>query len=593
MPIRAIEVILDAYVEGRAAVLITGRSEHDLCTDEDHSRIRPFLEVLRRELRSKHDLALITYSMAGGLDYDPSRYENEADQRTMENALRANDLLNIPPDQNEVIRVIRGVARMSRTPTEGLNWSDGKPLRFVFFLHFGEHLAPGTLTNGTQTDAQLVAIELAHLTAQSLALRSSGNFIIISAREGLVDDLVVRALHHIRLPQPDPDEKTAFIETALSLYNNASFADGLTVQSVVHLTSNTPNRGVEALLRASHRTKGEVTAGDLTTEKARAVQHLSEGTLTLVDGERVRGLDLRGQNIARPREILTKYAEGLAIGDTSIPGSVVLVGPPGTGKTDLAISLAVNAGVAALQIHSPKDQFVGGTERKARLQQALLGEWIPNVGWIDEIDKAMPLGRNDFNSDSGATEAVMASLLTLMSDESRRGKSLIIGTTNDAERIGEAMRSRIRFIAVLHPLLDDFPSIIASTARWINSEYILDESDPKLIEASDIFYYKGANVRHIRSSLNHVLLQYGELGPEQVLVAANDFMACTDFTSVIYADYWAAKLTSFQSDLPWADDPGSYSFPSHFDGIIDPDSGVINQKRLSDRILELRPIANV
>ncbi|HSK73474.1 MAG TPA: hypothetical protein VK892_17380, partial [Pyrinomonadaceae bacterium] len=161
----------------------------------------PLMAALRRSLRDDYGMVFITYSLAQGLDWDESRIPDERDRRTVENALKANHLHAIPQDQNEVVRVIRGISLLSRTPTEGLKWADGKALRFAFCLEFGEHLTP-SLNNGTQTDNQLIAIELAHLTSQSLALRKSGNLIIFQAREGLVDPLVCSALRQIRLPQP-------------------------------------------------------------------------------------------------------------------------------------------------------------------------------------------------------------------------------------------------------------------------------------------------------------------------------------------------------------------------------------------------------
>ena len=98
----------------------------------------------------------------------PPYVENDKDRRTVEKVLQEHHLLNIPQDQNEVVRVIRGVASLSRMNTEGLKWSNGDDMRFAFIFMFSQHLTPGNLQNGTQTDTQLVASELAYITAQSL-----------------------------------------------------------------------------------------------------------------------------------------------------------------------------------------------------------------------------------------------------------------------------------------------------------------------------------------------------------------------------------------------------------------------------------------
>lgn len=593
MAVPVVDTIFEAYSAGRSAILIEGRSPYDLAVDPYGERLRPLLEILRGEARRRHGMVLVTYSMAGGLDWDSSRIDDERDRRAIEGALRGHRLLDIPQDQNEVSRVIRGIASLCRAPTEGLKWADGQPLRFAFLFEFGEHLAPGTLTNGTQTDGQLIAIELAHLTAQSLALRASGNLVIFSARDGLVDDLVATALHRVRLRQPDAAEKTAFVERALRLYAQATLEAGLTPQSVAHLTTNTPNRGVESVLRASHRTEQPVTSKDLTAEKARSVEELSERTLTLLDTGRVRDLRLCGTNIAVPQALLGRFGEGLARGDSSLPGSALLVGPPGTGKTDLAVHAAATAGVPAFQLNSPKDSLVGGTERKSQLQQRLLAEWTPNLAFADEVTELLPLERSDFDGDSGASRAVAASLLTALSDESRRGRSLFIGTTNCPWRIGAAMRSRFICIPVLHPLERDFPAILVATARRMGSEVEILEDDPRLLEAARLFYQKGANPRHIRSALSNALMRHGRLGADEIVFAARDLCASTDLASAIYADLWALKVTTSRSFLPWFENPAQYPWPEHLQGIVDPSSGDILQAELERKIEELRPHAKV
>src|SRR5581483_6518794 len=271
----AITAIFRPYLEGQPAVFASGRSPYDLVLDGGGT-IRPLLEALRRVCREDHGMALITYSLAGGLDWGGSRIKDERDRRVIEQALRAHHLLDIPQDQHEVARIFRGISSLARTPTDGLKWSDGKNLRFMFVIEFSEHLVPGTLTNGTQTDAQLVAIELAHITAQSLALRSSKNFIVFHGREGLVDDLVCGALGRVRLPQPAEEEKRAFLDAALSLYTDAAFEDGLSPEAVAHLTVNTPNRGLETLLRASHLGGHKLTARELSGQKNQDVEELSE-----------------------------------------------------------------------------------------------------------------------------------------------------------------------------------------------------------------------------------------------------------------------------------------------------------------------------
>jgi AAA+ superfamily predicted ATPase len=584
--------VFRAYDEGRAALFVSGRSLYDFVVDAE-GKIRPVIEVIRREARGRYGMHVMAYSMAGGLDWDASGLGDERDRKTIETALRAHHLIDIPQDQNEVIRVIRGISSLSRTPVSGLKWADGREMHFGFLFEFSEHLTPGSLTNGTQTEAQLVAIELAHITSQSLALRKSGNLVLFHGRDGLIDELVSCALHHVQLRQPDRDEKRAFIGAAAAIYPEAKLESGLEIDSVAHLTTNTPNRGLEALLRASHRSGRLISAKELAQQKSRDVEELSERTLTVLDTSRVEGLELFGVNIEKPRRILERFSEALMRGDAAMPANVLLAGAPGTGKTDLAVLAARNANAAAYRMENPKDPFVGGTERKVKKQQKALKEWAPNVALVDEISEALPLERSDFDGDSGASRAVMAELLTALSDETRRGKSLLIATTNVPWRMGAAMRSRFTIIPVLQPLARDMAGIIIAIARRTFPTAVIDLADKRIKEAADIFHEKGANARHIRSALSNALLLHGKLDADAILFAAQDLSASADSLSAVYADLWAIEMCTSRSFLPWAECPQSYDFPGYLEGIVDPETGNIDRLALARRIEELKPHANV
>ena len=586
-----ISAIFEAYNDGYRALRLSGRSLYDLVADDQ--KLRPLIEAFRQVARSQYGLHLITYNMAGGLDWDGGRFENAQDRKSVENVLKSHQLLNIPQDQNEVARVIRGISLLSRTPNDTIKWSDGKNLRFLFIIEFAEHLLPGSLTNGSQTESQLIAIELAHLTANSLALRSSGNMIIFHGRDGLIDELVCGALHTIRLPQPDIIEKKEFFSAATKLYIQSSFEEGLTPESVANLTVNTPNRGLEQIIRASHFSGRKLTGKEMSQQKNQDVETLSEGTLQALDTSRVNNLQLKGRNIEPAKVILSRYAVSLLNNDPSMPANVLLVGPPGTGKTDLAVLTAYQAKAAAYQMHSPKGGIVGETERKSRLQQTILKEWTPNIAFCDEITESMPLERSDFDGDSGASKAVTASLLTALSDEGRRGKSLLVATTNCPWRMGAAMRSRFTILPILHPLKEDYAHIVIATANRVSKEADFKADDERIIQASAIFYDKGANPRHIRFALSNALHLTGKLDPETILLAAHDLCASTDYETAVYADLWAMKVCTSKSFLPWNETPDKYPFPAHLHGVVDAQSGEINHSELNKRLKEYSAYANI
>jgi hypothetical protein len=446
---------------------------------------------------------------------------------------------------------------------------------------------------GGQTQEQLVVSELAHLTVQSLSLRASGHYVMFHGDDAMVDNLVRSALHHVRLKHPGEAQKRNFLQVARSVYTDATFEGGLLDDGVAHLTANTPNRGLESLLRASHRKRSAIGVAELFAQKARDVEQLSEGTLTLLDPSSVESSDFAGINLSHARSVLRRFSDGLLREDRNLPANVLLAGPPGTGKTQLAQMTARDARVAAYTMNSPKGPLVGMTERLARQQQALLRQWTPNVAVCDEITEAFPLERSDFDGDSGASRAVMAQMLTSLADEGRRGKALLVATTNCPWRIGTAMRSRFTVIPVLHPLATDFPAIVAALLRRIDPVSSIAADDEAVVTAAALFFEKGANPRHVRSSLNNTLLLRGRIDRDAIVFAARDFCESGDRTSAEYADYWAIKCCSSLSLLPWGASPASYAYPSHLREVVNTDTGEVRHEELDRRITELRQHANL
>ncbi|HTE46286.1 MAG TPA: ATP-binding protein [Gemmatimonadaceae bacterium] len=587
-PILPADRILGAYENGHAGLLVTGRSLYDLVADG--ASILTIQEHLRRRARTRHGMAMLTYSIAAGLQWDEARVDDERDRRTIKTALHANDLHELPAGAAELTRVMRGITSLMRTSAEGMVWSDGTQLRFLVLLEFAEHLTPSGEGVG-RTDHEIAAVEFAHILGQSNALRQSGNLLVLHGRDGHVDELVSAAMHPIRLLQPDEHEKASFLTLSRSIHSAAAFETGVTDATVARLMSNTPNRSLEVQMRASHRSGVPLTVGSLIAQKSADVIALSEGTLSLLDVRRLAGLELVGLNTTVPLRALLGFADGLLSGDHRIPSNVLLAGPPSSGKTDCALFVADRAKAAAYQVHSPKGGIVGETERKARTLTGAMAEWTPNVSCIDEITEAFPLQRTDFDGDSGASRAVMAALLTALSDESRRGRSLLIATTNCPWRIGAAMCSRFTLIPVLGPLCSDYPSIIKAIATRMVPENSLSLDD--LRESGTRFFEKGATPREIRTALGLALLRGRELSAEVVAEAAWDVCVVADRASAEYADLWAVRTCTSKRFFPWSGTEASYPFPEHLDGVVDRQSGELDLHLLEQRIATLAPKANL
>jgi hypothetical protein len=585
--------ILQAFDENRAAILIDGRDLRDLDVYPNTNTMGPLLEILCTELKHQ-GIALIIYSLSKGIDYESTIDENVHNRQIIETLLRNHNLLDIPQDEREVAQIIKGVTDLCRSNSNGLQWSDGTKMRLCVLMEFSDHLLPCS-QGVSPTDAQLVAIESAVVLGKSLALRSSGNFVILHTEDAaLLAPSVRAAFHHIHLPQPSQAPKKKFVQEVLDFYD-VKLEPEQTADTIAFITSNTPNRGLEELCRAAHRSGRILTAKELIAQKSAAVELLSGQTLTVLDTSRTAADNqLEGRNSKYPWAVLSGLSKSLAKGDPNMPANVLLVGPPGTGKTEMCMGVGKQANVSVYQLHNPKGSLVGETERLVARQHQILREAIPNIAFVDEITEVLPLERNDFDGDSGASRAVAAAMLTALADESRRGQSLLIGTTNCAWRMGAAMRSRFVMIPVLNPLEMDYAAIVVAIARRVGSA-TADVTDlhPAIIQAAAIFYRLGANPRHIRAALSNALLLKGEISPTTILFAAEDCTVSSDRASAIYSDLWAVATCSAKSFFPWCNNLDTYPFPEHLKGLVDPRSGDINRDLLDSRIQEYKPHANV
>jgi hypothetical protein len=577
--------------EGRPAIIFTGQSLEDLVVSLDN-KVRPIREVVRRYAKEQLGMVVIMFSIAGGIDWDSSNIPDERDRKQIENILKAHKLEAIKQDENEIATTVRGFVSLLKTPTEGINWATtAKPMRFLVLIEFSEHLFP-CVQNGTLTRSQMMGIESLHLLSKNLAFRKSGNLLMVHGRDGRVDELLTSGLYPVRLSQPNAKEFERFLTIIKPIYPKATFAAGLDDREVASLISGTPIRAVEELMRASDRSGNTISVNDLTAAKERSVATLSEDTLSILKTDRVKNIDLKGRNIQVAAKALKIFGKALGEGNTGMPAQVVLSGAPGTAKTDLAILTALEANAPAFQMHSPKGSLVGETERKVRLIQLILAEVSPHVVFVDEITEALPLERGEYDGDSGASKAVNAGLLNILSDETRRGKSILIGTTNCPWRMGSAMRSRFVFVPVLHPLLEDFALITVATAERVG-QIDFDDTHPLIQTAAEVFYQKGANPRHIRGAIAQSSLTASVLTPEVILQAAQDFCGSADLASAIYADLWAIKVCSYKSFLPWAENPKNYPFPPHLINIVDVGTGDIDRNELEKAITHYKPYANL
>lgn len=148
-----------------------------------------------------------------------------------------------------------------------------------------------------------------------------------------------------------------------------------------------------------------------------------------------------------------QVAEFMRRGDRSrIPKGVLLVGPPGTGKSMLSQGLATLVGYSFCTIEGEFDPFVGMSARNFKRNRRVIMQMEPVVVFEDEIDrKHLPRGAV-FHGDSGTAANQEALNHEFMADDGRRGKVLWISAANKPDHLEAALTRPGRFDRII-PIL--------------------------------------------------------------------------------------------------------------------------------------------
>ena len=156
------------------------------------------------------------------------------------------------------------------------------------------------------------------------------------------------------------------------------------------------------------------------------------------------GLEEEIQRIREMVELPMRHPEIFQTLGIDPPKGVLLLGPPGCGKTLLARAVANESDANFFSINGPEiiSKFYGESEAKLReiFQQA--HKSAPSIILIDELDSIAPK-REEVTGE--VEKRVVAQLLSLMDGLTGRGNVIVIGATNRPNALDPALRRPGRF----------------------------------------------------------------------------------------------------------------------------------------------------
>lgn len=245
----------------------------------------------------------------------------------------------------------------------------------------------------------------------------------------------------VKVPYPDYVSRLEFIQQ-LAKGKNISIEES--PEWLASVTAGLKKVHIEDLFLRADLDGSEI-APDLVRERKEEIVRSEFAEILEITEPRVSFDDIGGLDYVKEfflKNVVKPMREGNA---ARVPMGVLLLGPPGTGKTVLAEAVAKESGMncASLDVGKILGSYVGQSERNLERALECIRSLAPTIVIVDEIDQA---GLNRTNSgDSGVSNRVFRRLLEFMSDTSYRGKVLWLGLSNRPDLLDAALKRPGRF----------------------------------------------------------------------------------------------------------------------------------------------------
>ncbi|NXI69636.1 SPA5L protein, partial [Anseranas semipalmata] len=172
-------------------------------------------------------------------------------------------------------------------------------------------------------------------------------------------------------------------------------------------------------------------------------RHLSEDTAKIS----VAGLDDVGKSLKEMIDLPFRFPKTFKKLGLSVPNGVLLIGPPGVGKTLMVKAVAKEVGAYLLCISGPALYGSRPGESEENLRRVFekgreMSHEGPTVLFIDEIDSLCP---KRGNSNNAPEDRIVAQLLTLLDGVGSEDKMVIMAATNRPDALDPALRRPGRF----------------------------------------------------------------------------------------------------------------------------------------------------
>jgi SpoVK/Ycf46/Vps4 family AAA+-type ATPase len=296
-----------------------------------------------------------------------------------------------------------------------------------------------------------------HLTDihESLRGASSGVVSISIAKPNLADRKEWISNYSKLIKTMVASRPEGYLKLGNSIVRQVEYADGFDEHQFAIQSAGMSRKQLQDVVMKAWKDGIPVDFQQVRERKQRAIDDEYEGLVDFFEPEF--GFEELGGHTELKQYLTRKVIMPLRNGDARLCSSgVLLTGPPGTGKTQLAKALAKEAKMNFMIANLGKlfGGIVGETEQKTRKFFEAVESASPVIVFIDEIDSVLSSGRTS-HGDSGVAARVFNSIMQFLSDDSRKGKVVVVAASNRPDLLDTALIRSGRFDAKI-PALPPF-----------------------------------------------------------------------------------------------------------------------------------------
>lgn len=427
----------------KLAEIIKSRTNHFLII---HGNVYDNIPLGKTEFRDVVDLLInvesssiafpwcLVYDIFSGLKIERGKYTDitslmgfpppEKDKKSAGSELmkalkesKGESLEDLPKEPNIIFPGLNSLLNKSTVPT-------------LLIINFAEGLIPAKDTTNSTFNERALSIGLVKW-AKDDSIRKAGHVIVLISRqsvslEGTILDRIFEGAQ-IRVSKPQEEERKAFFEikhpeSAISLSKATA---GLSLKDLKKILLQTASTSKDDILNTIFQFKQMILRDEYSD--------LMEVMAPKFGFDAIGGLE----HLVKEFTFISKsMREG---NYALVPQGILMMGPPGTGKTIFAEATAKDAGVNFIKPTDLKSMWLGESERRATKFYDALKDLAPVVVWIDEIDQYQKQ-RGGFDGDSGVSSNLFKKMLEFMSNPQNRGRILFMFATNRPDLLDSAMK---------------------------------------------------------------------------------------------------------------------------------------------------------